>query len=435
MAMTTQLREHPLAELFPRASADGAPLRHWAAGTWLVEHGEPKPVEERIAERLPSPEALAELAPELPVSVYGFLDTARARGHAGAGAEVQPLYTFPVRTIRDAVPLYQAGHTLICWCIRDHLPEARQRGLDIIEALGLPHLPVAARGLREPWTKSSLFVMSLVYTPAGALSGLGLHFDLFDSIIVQLRGCKRWRIGRHPQLEFPLYNEESAAKLDYPPSLPRVATRTEFVGELEDVELRRGSVLLLPRGNYHTTLVDAEASLSIGYHFTLPTWSDLILAALERRLSREPWMRTSPFGAFHLHGPSERSKQQMVEAAERAREALSDPHKLLEQDLLAELASQHQASFRWVTNAAARLLPDEAPKIINYGGLGLDVEWPAEAAPLCRWLVDGAADGEREWFNLDDALLASGDQLSPLELWNRLQEAVEAGLLERRWGR
>jgi hypothetical protein len=212
--------------------------------------------------------------------------------------------------------------------------------------------------------------------------------------------------------------------------LPRLTTRSELVGDLEDIEMCHGSVLLLPRGTYHTTLADDEGSLSIGYHFALPTWSHVLLAALERRLTRDPLMRTTPFGAFFLAGPSVQARERMTWAAEWVREALSDPQRLLEDDLLGNLASHHQALFRLACDPAARLVLDDPPVIANYGGHGLDVRLPAEAGLLCRWML-GRVPG---WFDFEEALTASGGQLSPRALWDLLQEGVEAGLLERRWG-
>lgn len=426
----TAFRADPLAELFPQASRQGVLLDRWSEGRFLVEHGGPKGLEERIAARFPTLRELAEFRPDLPVSVYGFLDAGKAAGSAGGAAGVQPLYTFPGKTVREAVPLYEAGYTVICWRIREHLPEAIERGSAILQALGLPHQPMAARGLGEPWSKASLFVVSLVYTPADCTSGLGVHYDMFDSIVVHLRGRKRWRVGRHPHLEYPVYNEESAAQLDYPPSLPRLSARPDLLGELEDVEMRPGSVMLLPRGTYHTTQVDDEASLSIGYHFALPTWSDVVLAALERSLTRDPLMRTTPFGAFSLDGPTAPALQRMAWAAGRAREALADPRRLLEEDLLGNLASHHQAAYRLAGNAAVRLLADP-PAIANYGRRGFDVALLPAAGPLCRWILGRKA----AWFDFDEALAASAGRLAPRDVWNVLQEGVEAGLLQRRWGR
>jgi Cupin superfamily protein len=423
-------RRGALADLFPRASERGETLDYWAKGRFLVEHGAPKKLEEPIAERFPTPEALAEVVPDIPVSVYGFRDPTGAQGSAATPDRIRVLQTFPASTIRDAVPLYHAGHTVVCWHMLEYLPEALRRGTDILESIGLPCRPMAARGLTEPWNKPWLFVVSLVYTPSGASSGLGLHFDLFDSVVVQLRGYKHWRVGQHPFLDYPVYNEETAARLDYPPSLPRLATRPEFLGKLEDIEMRHGSALLLPRGTYHTTLADDVASLSIGYHFALPTWSQLVLAALERRLTQNPRMRTTPFGAFHLAGPSTAAQQGMAWAVEQVRDALSDPQQLLEADLLGNLASHHQAAFRLAPDAKARLLLDNPPAIGNYGGRGVDVELPAEASVLCRWM----AGRDRGFFDFNDAITAAGQQPSAQDVWNVLQECVEAGVLERHWG-
>ncbi|MDT3399625.1 cupin domain-containing protein [Streptomyces sp. B1866] len=419
-----------LRQLFPRASERNAPRTHWAEGRHLVEHGDPKDLEERIAERFPTPEALADFAPDMKVSVYGFLDKNRAEGTAGATENVQDLHTFPPTSISDAVPLYHSGHTIVCWRMLEHLPEARQRGADILEALGLPHQPVATRGLLDPWSSTWPFVLSMVYTPAGVGSGLGLHYDRFDSVVVHVRGHKRWRVGRHPFLEYPLYNEELAARLDFPPSLPRMGTQSELVTDLEVIEMRRGSALIMPRGIYHTTLADDEASLSLGYHFSLPTWSHVVLAALERRLTCDPRMRTTPLDAFGPAGPSAEAREGMAWAAERAREALDDPQKLLEEDLLGNLASHHQAAFQVEPDASARLLIAEPPVVVDYGGQGIDVELPAAAAGLCGWMLAGAPD----WFGFAEALAAAERQLSPRAVWNLLQQCVEAGLLRRRWG-
>jgi Cupin superfamily protein len=423
-------RAGPLEELFPRASRQGVLLDHWAEGRFLVEHGAPKSLEEAIAARFPTLRELAEFRPDLLVSVYGFLDTAKTAGTAAGTAGVQPLYTFPGKTVREAMPLYDAGYTVICWRIREYLPEAIERGSAILQALGLPHQPMAARGLVEPWSKASLFEVSLVYTPADCRSGLGVHYDMFDSIVVHLKGRKRWRVGRHQHLEYPVYNEESAARLDYPPAAPRLSTRTDLLGDLEDVDMRPGSVMLLPRGTYHTTQVDDEASLSIGYHFALPTWSDVVLAALERRLTSEPLMRTIPFGAFSLAGPTTPALERMAWATGRAREALADPRRLLEADLLDNLASHHQAAFRLASGGAVHLVADP-PAIANYAGRGLDVKLPPAAGLLCHWMLGRKA----VWFDFYDALAASGNQLAPRDVWNVLQEGVEAGLLQRRWGR
>ena len=415
-----------LAELFPGAGREEV-IRHWANGRHLFDKGPPKSLEERVAERFPTPEALADYAPDMLVSVYGF----RGSGsEGGTDATPQELRTFQPRPISAAVPLYHAGQTIICWRLLNHLPEALQRGGDILEAIGMPRHPMAARGLQEPWNSKRLFVVSLVYSGSEKSSGLGMHFDKFDSVVVHLRGQKRWRIGRNPDLAYPIYNEEDARRLDFPPSLPRLATRLDQVGELETIEMRRGSVLLLPRGTFHTTLADGAASLSLGYHFALPTWTDVVLGALERRLTQDPFMRGNPFGTFLSSGPSVEAQEHMQQAAARATEALRDTAALLEKDLLGNLASHHQATYQLVAGAEHRLVLGDPPVIAGYGGAEREVALPAQAAALCAWLLSrGKAS-----FRFGDAAAAVSETMSPRAVWELLQESVEAGLLHRRWG-
>ena len=365
------------------------------------------------------------------VSVYGFQNGIRGEGTAGADAGFQDLRTFQPRSISEAVPLYHSGHTVICWRLLEHLPEALQRGADILGAIGMPRHQMAARGLKEPWNSKRLFVVSMVYTEGGSKSGLGMHFDKFDSFVVQLRGQKRWRLGRQQDLEYPIYNEDDAKRLDFPPSLPRLATRSDQLLKLETVEMRRGSVLLIPRGTFHTTLADEETSLSLGYHFVLPTWSDVVLGALERRLTQDPFMRSTPFWAFLPAGPSAEARAGMEQAAARARNALRDPAALLESDLLGNLASHHQAAYRLLLpDARDRLLPGDPPTISGYGGEGIAIALPSAAMVLCGWLLK---EGQ-EWFKFDDAAAAAGGLMSQRDVWSLLQESVEAGLLQRRWG-
>lgn len=406
-----------LSELFPNANSDGGVRDRLAQGSFVFEDGAPKAAEEKIAERFPTPEALAEFDPDMLVSVYGFERSA-------VGAAAPELRTFAPRPISQAVPLYHQGHTIVCWRLLDHLPEAQRRGADILEALGMPRHAVSARGLHEPWSNKRLFVTSLVFSSAHSSeksssdgSGLGIHFDKFDSVVVHLRGKKKWRVGTTPDLLYPIFNEDDANRLGFPPSLPRRAARPDALRDLEEIEMRRGSTLLLPRGTFHTTMADGESSLSLGYHFVLPTWADVVLAALQQKLTQEPVMRMAALDAFGPSGPSAAAREQMSDACSRAMAALSDPDELLEDGLLAHLAGPRQAAFA-ITNSHAQAPPSRPAPSPEIDGL-----W--------TW---ARSRRDHPWFRLEEALAVVGASMSPQEAWNVLQEWVEEGALTRRWG-
>ena len=94
------------------------------------------------------------------------------------------------------------------------------------------------------------------YSPGGA-QGFGLHYDSHDVLVVQTGGSKTWSLGAisHP---FPL---ESQPFTNFePPS-----------GDLTEINLRKGDVLFVPRGMWHSAKAESTPSLhlTIGiYHRT-----------------------------------------------------------------------------------------------------------------------------------------------------------------------
>src|SRR5260370_26044649 len=119
-------------------------------------------------------------------------------------------------------------------------------------------------------------------------------------------------------------------------------------------------------------------------------------------------MRTTHFGAFALAGPTAPALERMAWAAGRAREVLADPRRLLEVDLLGNLASRHQASFRLEPEGSVRLVADP-PAIANYAGRGLNVKLPPAPGLLCHWMFGGKA----AWFDLYGRRPPAGSRLSP----------------------
>ena len=127
-------------------------------------------------------------------------------------------------------------------------------------------------------------------TPPGA--GNSPHFDANANFVVQLRGTKRWHVApnRHvpnPTDRWAMNEEHLSAELtgyvDGP--LP-----TELPEDTEVIDLKAGSVLFVPRGHWHATEAD-EDTLALNFTFGQPTWADLALVALRKRLLKDPAWR------------------------------------------------------------------------------------------------------------------------------------------------
>jgi len=136
----------------------------------------------------------------------------------------------------------------------------------------------------------------LVYaSPAGA--GEVLHFDQNVNFVVQLGGEKHWRTARNRHVRRPTARYTSLAPpegelLEYA-SLP---LPTEMPAEAEVARLRPGSLLFLPRGEWHETRA-TEASLSLNFTFDQPCWADLMPPDLRPALLRDERWRDLARGA------------------------------------------------------------------------------------------------------------------------------------------
>ncbi len=139
-----------------------------------------------------------------------------------------------------------------------------------------------------------------------------MHFDPVDTITMQVRGNKRWRIARNLHAPDPT---EGYATLDaqVAPELRLYAHDgfpTHMPADAEEYLLTPGSVLYVPRGFWHETESD-EASISLHVHHTPVPWVDAVLVTLRAKLLRDPAWRT---GAHDLWDASRRP-QAMTTAA------------------------------------------------------------------------------------------------------------------------
>jgi lysine-specific demethylase/histidyl-hydroxylase NO66 len=119
------------------------------------------------------------------------------------------------------------------------------------------------------------------FTPREA-QGLPVHHDTHDVFSLQVAGEKRWFVYE-PALELPLKDQRYDPELGAP-------------GEpVEDVTLRPGDTLYLPRGWLHEAATSSSDSLHITIGINVYTWLDAFKAALED-CSDDVGFRRSPEG-------------------------------------------------------------------------------------------------------------------------------------------
>jgi 50S ribosomal protein L16 3-hydroxylase len=123
------------------------------------------------------------------------------------------------------------------------------------------------------------------------------HYDGNANFVIQLKGRKRWRVAKNELLPFP--TERWAINMPRLPEGLRLGTAWPTEESLfsggQEIELVEGSVLFLPRGYWHST-ESVEESLAVNLTYTEPTWADVVIAFLRRRMKGEARWRQAAEG-------------------------------------------------------------------------------------------------------------------------------------------
>ena len=114
------------------------------------------------------------------------------------------------------------------------------------------------------------------YLSPVAAKGLELHFDFHDVFVLQLDGCKRWRVWE------PLARTRQPVRTGPKEPMP---TFGELGEPAMDLTLRAGDCLYLPRGFPHAAeTVDAASShLTIGV--MAPAWHQAVRHAVDEAVA------------------------------------------------------------------------------------------------------------------------------------------------------
>lgn len=102
---------------------------------------------------------------------------------------------------------------------------------------------------------------NLYVTPVGH-QAFDAHFDWMDVLVIQLKGCKNWKVYKPPSLRFP---QQKAVRKPSPEAM-------EAMDVLVDTELPAGSILYIPSGFLHEAASNCsrnEEDMSMSVHLTL----------------------------------------------------------------------------------------------------------------------------------------------------------------------
>ena len=154
---------------------------------------------------------------------------------------------------------------------------ARYRGGDTVVLQGLHHTD---RQLAKVANNLALALdhpvqVNAYFSPESA-RGLDLHFDYHDVFVVQLGGCKRWRIWEPlPRTVNPVKGQHTIAKPQF----------EELGDPLLDLTLTAGDCLYLPRGFPHSAETVDEASEHLTIGLVAVTWQRVVRKAIDAEVA------------------------------------------------------------------------------------------------------------------------------------------------------
>lgn len=247
-------------------------------------------------------------------------------------------------------------------------------------------------------------VSANLYCSFGGVQAFGTHYDTHHVFAVQCAGEKVWT----------LYRNRADAPVSFPVDSPETrAWLAEQRGEvMEQITMRPGDVLYLPRGWYHEALATEGASLHVTYSITPATGLDLM-----KRV--EAIVRDDPvFRHFLRPAAMEGGTVLRAQLAEIGRRLQA----LATSDLMLEEASVMQG--RLVPAEPGYALPDRPPLTIYGRGPAAPPAFSGPVAIALGWAL------EQPRFALED-LIAQFDFVPEADLRAAVGAAEAAGAITR----
>jgi len=207
------------------------------------------------------------------------------------------------------------------------------------------------------------------WTPRGS-QGFAVHHDTHDVLVLQVAGEKRWLLY-DPLLELPLKHQRWSPALGEPgkPS--------------DDLTLRAGDTLYLPRGWLHQAETSASDSLHLTIGITAYTWLDAVRAALAECEGELPFRREVADGANGSEGLLDllRDKLGPEDVERRRRRKFLDGRRPIREDALTQLRELERLDGGTLLERRPTVVADleEDDEGVSLVFEGREVRFPAHA--------------------------------------------------------
>ncbi len=414
------------ATLFPRNSS--LLLDRWRSGAWLVEHGDVGRL--RSIAGIPQLQDVAQALALEPAKISAYGLSATAPPLRRGKEDVRTLQSIDHLTPAQAMCAYDVGLSILCGDLKPLVPELEEQIDGLLSEFGLPASGSGANRLLD-LTGVEAIEAVMSFSPAGADAALGLHYDAFDVISIQLQGTKVWMLGANEDIAFPLASFETATPRAFGIATTdgdRAREQPPAAPALERIEMRPGSVLFVPRGVWHCTqeVGKHEPSVTLLLKLSPPSFVEVLITALFGQLGERPEWRAPCVGLFR---PGELRSEAVDAFKELATRLQLDPEELLLNHFMRDRAPPDLLVFHRAHGATLgieRAAPGAAQTLLRMktpagtGELDIDVA----LVPLCRWI---AATPHR--FNYADVCAHAGGA-SEADVRSLMGALEEAGFLE-----
>ena len=210
------------------------------------------------------------------------------------------------------------------------------------------------------------------HTPRGS-QGFAVHHDTHDVVVLQVAGEKRWRVYE-PLLELPLKHQR------YSPALGEHGEPTD------DLVLRAGDTLYLPRGWLHEAETSSRDSLHLTIGITAHTWLDGAKGALEACEDELAFRRGLGDGSADglVDLLAEQLEPERLERRRRRR--FLDSRRPIREDGLSQLRALEGLSSETPLERRETVIADleEWPGGLALVFEGKEIRFPAHASPELR---------------------------------------------------